>query len=196
MESVRKAGRPFGASAGWAIYQFARAWNLTTADGSNLSGRNGHNRSRHSGQCHKLHLVSFALGVDMNNGADIARFKPFLAENLGQNHSVVLANHGGSILDRMRCDRSRFLCSRIHDPDRPNRWRTPIRTAQNAVDPILCPVLRRMLDETAWLWAWLRSASAKSQRSSLNPNAKTQPRRADDVHRDSGTECTIRRWLQ
>jgi hypothetical protein len=30
----------------------------------------------------------------------------------------------------------------------------------------------------------------------LLPNARTQPRRADDVNRESGTECAIRRWLQ
>jgi hypothetical protein len=27
-------------------------------------------------------------------------------------------------------------------------------------------------------------------------NAKTQPRRADDANRESGTEFAIRRWLQ
>jgi hypothetical protein len=27
-------------------------------------------------------------------------------------------------------------------------------------------------------------------------NARTQPRRADDVNRESGTESAIRRWLQ
>ena len=30
----------------------------------------------------------------------------------------------------------------------------------------------------------------------MTANARTQPRRAEDVIRDSGTECAIRRWLQ
>jgi hypothetical protein len=30
----------------------------------------------------------------------------------------------------------------------------------------------------------------------MTANDRTQPRRADDVNRESGTECAIRRWLQ
>ena len=75
------------------LEQFSGMRDFTAGDGANLISGNGHNGSRSPCQGDELDFVGLVLRINMNNGSNIARFKPLLAERCRQNHSVVLANH-------------------------------------------------------------------------------------------------------
>ena len=70
--------------------------------------------------------------------------------------------------------------------------------------------LDRLVERPLWKWAFMswwrdvvigwksyRVARLESKMTLIQAaNVGTQPRRADDVNRESGTECAIRRWLR
>ena len=116
--------------------QFAGMWNLATAHRTDLVGGDGDNGSRLAGEGHKLDLIRFVLGVDVNYRTDVARFKTVVCEGRGQNYSVVFVNHVGSILQRMGRDQSWCVRTGVDNPDRPDGRRASVRATNLAVDSI------------------------------------------------------------
>jgi hypothetical protein len=51
---------------------------------------------------YKLDFVGFAIGINMDNGTDIARLEAVRRQGLGEDHSVVFFNHRGTISQRIR----------------------------------------------------------------------------------------------
>lgn len=65
-------------------------------DGPQLTGFDGRHSHRCARQCQKLHLAGYAVSVDKDHGADIARSQILLRQVLGENDALMLFNHSGA----------------------------------------------------------------------------------------------------
>lgn len=83
----------------------ASVGDLVVADGPHPRSREGRDRHGLAVQRDKLDFVRLALGIDMDNGSDIAGFQVFGVEVGGENDAVVFFDHRGGPLDRKGDDR-------------------------------------------------------------------------------------------
>jgi hypothetical protein len=84
--------------------QLSRVRNLGAGHRPNLLGRHGNDRSRLAGESDELDLVSLMARINVNDCSNVARLKTLLGKRCGQDDSIVLVNHGRSLLEGMGRD--------------------------------------------------------------------------------------------
>jgi len=71
-------------------------------------------------ECHKLDFVGFPIGINMDDGADVARFEAVRRQRLGEDHSLVFFDHNGTISQWVGADQPRSLEALVDDPNASN----------------------------------------------------------------------------
>ena len=79
-------------SAGLGGNQLADVRDVTFADGAALTSQDRGNGEGVARERHKLDFVSFAVAMDVHNGADIAGLQAISRKISGQDHTIVFVN--------------------------------------------------------------------------------------------------------
>jgi hypothetical protein len=87
-------------------------------------------------ECHKLDFVGFPIGINMDDGADVARFEAVRRQRLGEDHSLVFFDHSGTISQWVGADQPRSLEALVDDPNASNVGVLAYRTRKRAFDHI------------------------------------------------------------
>ena len=87
-------------------------------------------------ECHKLDFVGFPIGINMDDGADVARFEAVRRQRLSEDHSLVFFDHNGTISQWVGADQPRSLEALVDDPNASNGGVLACRTRKRAFDHI------------------------------------------------------------
>jgi hypothetical protein len=121
---------------GSARDKFPGVGNLPTRSWADLARLDSADGSGMTVEGYKLDFVGFAIGINMNNGTDIARLEAVRRQGLGEDHSVVFFDHGRNISQWVGTDQPRVLGAFVDDPNASDGRVLACRTRKRAFDHI------------------------------------------------------------